>query len=472
MQDNFDFLSAVKSLTASVDFSHIIEKVLRAIYDFSMSDMLNEGVVVGFSGGKDSLLLLICLTELRKTLGFDLRCVHINHMIRGEDADSDEAFSRLTAEALGVPIHTVRVDVPAYAREKKISIELAARELRYEELYRYQKEHSLGCIAVAHNATDNLETVIFNITRGAGTVGCAGIPPVRDSVIRPIIYLTSDEIIGVLEKFSVPYAVDKTNFECDYTRCAIRHKVLPTLCEINPALEGCVSRLSQNLRRDADALDRIAEEIFAENYKDGYLSAEALVNAHDAIKYRLIKMLAGPDCSLQHSQVSAIIARLVGGGAFCITLASGYEFYRDAYKCTVRIRKDDISSSLAPRELLMGENVFCEYGCAVYLSDTPHTVSFSNVYNSLVQVKIPCDIINGKLYVRPRREGDSYIFGGITHKLKKMMIDAKIPKERRASYPVICDGDGILYLPRFSYRNSREALPDEACLYITVGLDD
>lgn len=466
------FLTSLQRLVQSQNFKEALDSVRRALDDFSMWDVLNGGAVIGLSGGKDSLLLLICLKELSLEYGFALRAVHINHMIRGDEADADESFSRSVAEALSVPITTSKFDIPTFARLEKKSTELCAREVRYKEFFRVKEEYSLGCVAVAHNATDNLETMLFNIARGTGLAGASGIPPKRDGIIRPLIYLSAEKITSLLDKYGIEYAVDRTNFECDYSRNAIRNKVLPTLREINPALEVCAIRTSENLRRDADALDCIAESIFAENYSDGFLKRSALDECHASIKFRLIKRLCKGLTDIEYTHITAISERLYAGGSFAISLPSGYEFYSDAYRCTVREKSDLPTPSPEPREIELGANLLDKYGCVIYLSDAPLDVNLSNIYNFVVTLQIPRDIIKGKLFVRARKEGDSYCFGGVSHKVKKMMIDAKIPKERRNNYPILCDEEGILYLPRFSYRNSREIKKGEECIYITLVLLD
>ena len=144
MLTEYDFLTAYDRLVHSWDYEWVLSEVRRALDGFSMWDMLRRGAVIGLSGGKDSLLLLICLKELSKNLCFPLRAVHINHMIRGEDADADEALSRFVAEALGVPFSSFKIDIPAYAKAQKKSTELCAREVRYTQFSRVMREYSLG----------------------------------------------------------------------------------------------------------------------------------------------------------------------------------------------------------------------------------------------------------------------------------------------------------------------------------------
>jgi tRNA(Ile)-lysidine synthase len=167
----------------------------------SMNELLARGVAVGFSGGADSVLLLIFLRKIQKELGFTLKAVHINHMIRGADADEDEAFSKEFAEALGIEFISKKIDVPSIAKSSKTGLEEAARNVRYQFLNEIvDSTHAIGAIATAHNATDNLETVIFNLMRGTGINGLCGIAPVRDNIIRPMLQIPKAEILELLNE--------------------------------------------------------------------------------------------------------------------------------------------------------------------------------------------------------------------------------------------------------------------------------
>ena len=176
---------------------HVYSEFLRAVREFDLEKRIADGVAVGFSGGADSITLLLALRKFSSDNNFGRICaVHVNHMIRGAEADRDEAFSRQFCESIGVEFISVRRDVPAYAKKNSLGLEEAARNIRYSiftELL--EGRNDLSCVAVAHNATDNLETVIFNMMRGAGTRGIAGIAPVRDSVIRPLIFVPKRDIL-------------------------------------------------------------------------------------------------------------------------------------------------------------------------------------------------------------------------------------------------------------------------------------
>ena len=164
------------------------EKILNAVKRFSLLSC-GESVTVALSGGADSVSLLFALLQLQKKLGISVSAAHFNHMIRGAEADRDEAFAREFCERLGVPFTAGRGDVPQYAAENRISEETAARLLRYAFL-----EKADGLVATAHTASDNFETVLFNLTRGAALGGLCGIPPKRGKFIRPLLFCTREDI--------------------------------------------------------------------------------------------------------------------------------------------------------------------------------------------------------------------------------------------------------------------------------------
>ena len=198
-------------------------QVLKAIERFSLLD--NRNITVALSGGADSMALLSVLLEIKGEFSLNITAAHFNHRIRGAEADRDEAFVKEYCEKKGVELFLGSGDVPSYAKEQGLSLELAARELRYEFL----KSVSKGNVATAHTASDNAETVIFNLTRGSGAEGLCGIPPKRDIFIRPLILATREQIEEYCKENDIPFVNDSTNFCDDYTRNKIRHNVIPVL---------------------------------------------------------------------------------------------------------------------------------------------------------------------------------------------------------------------------------------------------
>ena len=205
--------------------------------------MINKGdtVIAALSGGADSVALLYVLYSLKNELGFSLAACHVNHNLRGEESDGDERFVRRMCRFLDIPLYVASIKVNDL-RQKHDSLEECARRLRYE----FFDSISRGkLIATAHTASDNCETILINMVRGTALSGICGIPVKRDNIIRPLLYNTRGDIERYCTENSLDYVTDSTNLSDDYTRNKIRHKVVPLLREINPALFGAISRLSQ-----------------------------------------------------------------------------------------------------------------------------------------------------------------------------------------------------------------------------------
>lgn len=214
-----------------------------------------DGVVVGLSGGPDSVFLLYALHTLQPRMGFTLRAVHVHHGIRGAEADRDEAFSEKLCAKLEIPFQAVHVAAPAYAAQHGLSLEEAARILRYEALEAARQQLTqapAAWIAVAHHLDDQAETVLHNLVRGAGLRGLAGMENRRNHVIRPLLSIKREDILKWLKQNDIPYVTDSTNADPHYTRNRIRSTVLPELREINPEASAHIAH-SAALLREADA---------------------------------------------------------------------------------------------------------------------------------------------------------------------------------------------------------------------------
>ena len=214
-----------------------------------------DGVVVGLSGGPDSVFLLYALHTLQARMGFTLRAVHVYHGIRGAEADRDEAFSEKLCAKLDIPFQAVHVAAPAYAAQHGLSLEEAARILRYEALEAARQQltqATAAWIAVAHHLDDQAETVLHNLVRGAGLRGLAGMENRRNHVIRPLLSIKREDILKWLKQYDIPYVTDSTNADPHYTRNRIRSTVLPELREINPEASAHIAH-SAALLREADA---------------------------------------------------------------------------------------------------------------------------------------------------------------------------------------------------------------------------
>ena len=211
--------------------------ILRTIKHIREQKIVTEGdrVLVGCSGGIDSATLLFVLNEARKEIAFDLGVAHINHLLRNEESDRDEAFVRDAAEGYGLPFFLKRADVRGYAASHGLSLQHAGRDIRYRFLEEIADNEGFTRIATAHNLDDQIETFILRLIKGSGIRGLSAIPPVRDRIIRPFLHVYRSEIVSFAEHYSIAFVEDSSNVKTVYERNFIRHKVMPLLKELNPA---------------------------------------------------------------------------------------------------------------------------------------------------------------------------------------------------------------------------------------------
>ena len=224
------------------------QKVLRFIKE---NDLIksNDKILIALSGGPDSIFLLHFLNKFKNKFKIKLGAVHINHLLRGKESDRDEIFCEAVCKELDIPFYSVRKNVKAFARKNKLSIELAARKVRYSEFEKLVKKNSFDKIATAHVADDNLETVFLNLIKGAGLNGIAGIPVKRDYIIRPILCLTKSEVLDYLEANKFEFRIDESNLSNDYERNFLRNEVIPLIKKrLNPSVEQTMLNASINLQ--------------------------------------------------------------------------------------------------------------------------------------------------------------------------------------------------------------------------------
>ncbi|MBQ7836779.1 MAG: tRNA lysidine(34) synthetase TilS [Clostridia bacterium] len=413
----------------------------------------SSAVLVAFSGGADSAVLLRIMKEYLKDTGITVAAAHLNHMIRGEEARRDQDFCKKAADGLNIPFYTKNADVPAYANKTGMSIEEAARHIRYEFLS--DISHTLGdntLIATAHNATDNLETVIFNLARGSGTSGMAGIAPIRDQrIIRPILFATSEEIRVYAEKNQIPYVVDSTNTDTAYTRNFVRSNIVPRLKEINSLAELSVLRLSSIARSEADYINIQASHLI----EGKHIKRNDFESAHPALRNAALRLLyknrtGTLNCLSMKNLETASNFAVNGRGEISLpkaTLVSDTD---------VIFFKEEIT---LPRETVR----LIPDGPAVPFGDTfavavataqKEPIYDENIYNLFIQQSTSFDTIYDSVFVRPRLSGDRILKNGMHKKLKKLMCERNVPLRYRDTLPLFCDGKGILWVPTVELRDN------------------
>ncbi len=397
----------------------MVDKVVSAIERYGMLDN-TDTVTVALSGGADSVCLLYVLAYLQPKYGFALSAVHINHCLRGDESDRDEAFVKDLCETLGIPLKVHKVDVLELSKQSSKSIELTARELRYQIFSKID-----GVTATAHHAGDNLETVIYNLSRGTGIRGLLGIPPKRDRIIRPLIFCTRDEIEAYLKEKNISFVTDSTNLTDDYTRNVLRHKAVPVLKGINPSVEDRATDMCENLREDADFLDITARKIYILTQKEGYIDAELLKIQHPAIIKRVLALfLAEKGVTADSLHLNLCLETVNHGGR--VSMPSGV--FVECY----------------------GGRFYLTYGNSVEFSVKTEIIDIENtkINNLFLKNLIDCDKICGSVSLRQRKGSDFIRLAGRNCKksLKKLYNEAKIPHDERENLPVAADDLGVIWV--------------------------
>lgn len=410
----------------------MICKVKETIERYSLIGENTKSIAVGFSGGADSVCLVDILSSLKDEYGIIIKAVHVNHNIRGDEAERDELFVRRFCEDRGIELLCFSVDVPTLAKERKISLEECGRQVRYECF----KKAKADAIAVAHTLSDSIETLLFNLARGTGTKGLGGISPKREpDIIRPLIACTRKEIEEYCSIKGLSYVTDSTNLSDDYTRNHIRHNIVPAFEKINSDFEASFYRAMCSVREDDAYIEKSAAELLeASRCERGY-SIAVLSASDDAVVKRCILEL------LKSKMKKPPEARHIEGCFSVLKSGKGkIELSKDLYVCA----ESDIITFCVKEKEAEPWRVCFENGIA----ETPYGV-FSLAYGKTDYGSyFDADKIRNELFLSSRLEGDCFTFKsrGVTKSLKKLFNEKKIPVESRNKLAVLHDGKNVVWI--------------------------
>ncbi len=425
---------------------------------------LGETVLCAVSGGADS----VCLLHVLSKLGRDLRlvCAHYNHRLRGPESDRDEAFVRDLCGELDIPLTVGGGDVAAFARDTGMGTEEAARTLRYAFLEQEADRIGAGRIATAHTADDNAETLLLNLARGTGLRGLGGIPPVRGRIVRPLLTVTRREVEAYLLENGLPHVEDSTNRLDEPARNRLRHAVLPVLSEINGNfLRNVINTVRLN-REDEAFLTSLAEGFVLRHSAESgppRLPLKDLLSLPVPVASRGFRILAGGALTSEHTEALFALCRNDRPSAELslpgLTVRREYGMLIFGAEETVKLRA---------RRVEPGENlVLEEAGLALRCEFFPISEGFHSSFNTFF---FQYEKICGKLLVKSRSEGETISLLGRngTHSIKKLMIDAKVPKARRGLIPVIADDIGPLAVCGFGQSKRCAAVPGEKAIKVEL----
>jgi tRNA(Ile)-lysidine synthase len=433
-------------------------KVRRTIEEYRMVSP-GERVLVAVSGGVDSIVLLHLLHELREELGISLAVAHLDHRIRAESS-ADAEFVAREAGRLGLPLILEARDVPAYAKERGLSLEEAAREVRYQFLEEAAAKVRAAKIALGHHRDDLVETLLLNLIRGAGLAGLRGMAPVRGSFIRPLIDCSRAEIEAFAQERGLRYCQDRTNLEQRFLRNRVRMELLPLLEGYRP---GVAARLAQTARILGEASayleglagERLGKMVLTEG-EEGlvldrrmFLAEEPLLQSF--ILREAVRRLRGSlrDLEFEHlRKMRELSAQPETEGQAELHLPGGLTFFRRGGRLILSKARPGVPKPEAYAyefPLRLGENLFNELGWQFTLEEVEPPLEFD--LDPLKAVIDRARIVE-PLFIRNWRPGDRFRPLGMRgmKKLQDLFVDEKVPQEERARVPLVCDRRGIIWV--------------------------
>jgi len=402
-------------------------KMKKKVEELKKSGLIkkNEKILIAFSGGPDSVFLYNLLFFLREYHSIEISLIYVNHNLR-EDVENDLNFVEEFSKENNVPLYIESVDVRKYSAENKKSIELAARELRYEAIEKVLQNLNYDKIATGHNLDDNIETFIFRLLRGTSLKGLKGIPSERKNIIRPILQFEKKEILNYLQENKKSYIIDYTNSENDYTRNYIRNEIFPMFVNINPTFRNKVNELIQEINNKESLKTYISEE---KNTKE-----------------KFVQYLEKYDVELSRKKIDQIYETLYNENGD-INMNGSKEFYLGNGKI-LRKKYDKLEVIVEEKKEVDEERVEIKqnipikwYDYNIILTDnilnTKSMEDFKEGNVTFLKFTEKCEDENYKIFVRKRIEGDTILLNNLGHrKLKKILIDEKIPKWERDRIPV------------------------------------
>lgn len=384
-------------------------------------DMIHAGdhIICAVSGGADSMALLWSMYLLKEKLGIRLSAAHFNHQLRGEESDGDEAFVREFCNRFDVPLYCGTALVTAGEK----GLEAAAREARYTYFATLP-----GKIATAHTADDNAETVLMHLVRGTGLKGLGGIAPIRGNIIRPTLSVTRQDVLTLLEEYSIHYRVDSSNAGNLFLRNRLRHHVMPLLKEENPRLAENLSAMALGLRDDEQALSQLSP-------KGGDLSVSHLRQFPKALRSRcmedFLKQSGVKEPERSHIALAEnlVFSEKPSARAYF----PGNVIIQRHYDSLFRVDPLEIPGSVEVS--CPGVTELPQWGLRVICTPARETVNKAECFTVAV---------HGTVWVRSRAAGDGMRLPGGTKSLKKLFVDRKIPSSQRPFVPVLVDEEGVL----------------------------
>lgn len=411
-----------------------------------------DKVLVAVSGGPDSIAMLHALHTCSAELGITLHAAHLNHGIRGEESNLDQAFVYNLANSLKLPITVGNADVPALRLEMRVGEEEAARIARLKFFLDTATELDMNKVAIGHTADDRAESVLLNVIRGCGVDGLGSIRPVNGNIVRPLIEATRADIERYIAENALPYRIDESNADITYARNRVRHELIPMLeREFNPEVRNALVRLAGIASAQSDFIEGLAESALHEVAYGKGLDAGLFLSLPEAIQFQAIRSeilrLKGDLHDVTFEQVERVIEALHSENDFTITLPSG-EVFATRRRNSLCVWRREPPPAVEP------------FNCPLLIPGVTHipTVGMTlkcDVIENPIPGRLPADeaiidadCVVGTLRVRSARPGDRIVPLGMagSKKLQDVFVDKKVPKRERARAAVVVDDEKALWV--------------------------
>lgn len=447
----------------------MFDKVVQTINENSMF-CVDDKVIIGVSGGPDSMCLLHVLNSMKDKLKINLVVAHVNHCLRGEEADKDHDYVKEFCNKLNIDFYAIRVDINKLSKDKGISSEMAGRVARYEFFENIKNKIGAQKIAIAHNANDQAETILMRIMRGTGISGLVGIKPIRNSIfVRPLINISREEIEDYCKKNNINPRIDMTNFQSIYARNKVRLELIPYIKEnFNKDIVMTLNRLSDTVRIDNDYLEYVSmkkyklcckeekEKVIV--YKRGFLEHKAIVTR---IIRRAVSYLTGSTYNFEKKHILDIINIQKHDTGTALDLPNNIKVYNNYGDIIIYLNDKKDIQDVNEYELFIGkDNIIPTKTIKISLRvvDKSEKIKFGE--NNFIKY-FDYDKIKDKIILRYRKKGDRFTPLGMSgsKKLKDIFINMKIEKSLRDKIPLICFNNEISWI--VGYRVSNQFKVDE-----------
>ncbi len=453
------------------DFKPLTNSMIKCVTETIAAHNMfqpNDAVLMGVSGGPDSVALFHILRYLTTELKITLAVGHLNHCLRGKASENDARFTRSLASYYNIPFYLKKRDVRQYSEQQKLSLEEAARDVRYTFLFEVAESNGYNKIALGHQADDNAEQILMHLFRGSGPLGMSGIPPVRDGmIVRPLINLKKDRILQFLKENRIDYILDETNEDRKHLRNRIRHDLIPNIkASIQPRIVRTLTRMAHITKDEEEWLEQLIEPIFEQSILHRLptrleLSVDRLKAMHPALQRRVLRQaiseIKGNLRRITFAHIESVKQHLRDG------ISRGSTDLPDRIRVSRSGLKLIISKEILPLRETATEPQHPRFDYHIKKTETVH-IKEIRASLKLSQIPVPDrwdyrstghhvaffdkDSVRFPLILRNFQPGDRFSPMGMTgtQKVKDFFINNKIPRDDRGKYPILLSNDRIIWV--------------------------